>query len=572
MKHKINFENLKQSKTSRAITIASIIFLAICIIATVIINFNNNRLFSTIKTQYDLYNYCVEYRNATEFLTREIRSYAVTGDASYYDEYYNEMFVNKTRETTISKMYDIGLCEDEYAFIDEITAIGNVLVEIENNAITLVKNGDLNAAYNLLYGKEYEDNFNKLTSKIDELESIFVEETNETIDYSGSLEIVGNVIVTYILMAITLLIQLFLMFYIIKYIVKPIVKIEKKMEELCEGNLHEPFDIAENESETGRTARAINNFQNFQVEIIGDISYLLGEMANGNFAIHSRCESQYKGDYASILEALNRINHKLSSTLTEINIAANQVDSGANQVSSASASLSQGATEQASSIQELSATINIISSMINTNADDAKNASLQTNAAGVQMGEANAMMEELVKAMNEISASSDETKKIIKTIEDIAFQTNILALNAAVEAARAGDAGKGFAVVADEVRNLAGKSAEAANNTTALIENTVEAITRGNSLVADVAKKMGQVASAAGRVAVLNEKMADASKEAANAIIQVTTGVDQISTVVQNNSATAEETAAASEELSAQSVTCKELINQFVLRNESEEN
>ena len=179
-------------------------------------------------------------------------------------------------------------------------------------------------------------------------------------------------------------------------------------------------------------------------------------------------------------------------------------------------------------------------------------------------------MSELVAAMAEISASSDETKKIIRTIEDIAFQTNILALNAAVEAARAGDAGKGFAVVADEVRNLAGKSAEAANNTTALIEGTVSAIDRGNVLVSEVAEKMGQVAAASEKVAVINGKIADASREAASAIVQVTTGVEQISTVVQNNSATAEETAAASEELSAQSVTCRDLVSQFILREDNQ--
>lgn len=184
------------------------------------------------------------------------------------------------------------------------------------------------------------------------------------------------------------------------------------------------------------------------------------------------------------------------------------------------------------------------------------------------MALANEKMDGLVEAMGNISSSSDETKKIIKTIEDIAFQTNILALNAAVEAARAGAAGKGFAVVADEVRNLASKSAEAAKNTTRLIESTVEAIEHGNSLVSDVADSMNSVAEAAGRVAQLNVEITEASKKSADSITQVTVGIEQISGVVQNNSATAEESAAASEELSGQAQMLKSLVAEFTLNED----
>ena len=215
---------------------------------------------------------------------------------------------------------------------------------------------------------------------------------------------------------------------------------------------------------------------------------------------------------------------------------------------------SQGATEQASSVEELAATIHIISEQINENAANAHEANDRTNVAVSEMGSANDKMKELVGAMDEISASSDETQKIIKTIEDIAFQTNILALNAAVEAARAGAAGKGFAVVADEVRNLAGKSAEAAKNTTSLIENTVAAINKGNSLVTEVADKMSNAMEASNVVVDLNMKISEASKQSADSVTQVTVGIEQISSVVQTNSATAEESAAASEELSGQEI------------------
>lgn len=169
--------------------------------------------------------------------------------------------------------------------------------------------------------------------------------------------------------------------------------------------------------------------------------------------------------------------------------------------------------------------------------------------------------------MNEIKVSAAKIQEIIKAIEDIAFQTNILALNAAVEAARAGDAGKGFAVVADEVRNLAGKSAEAAQNPQVLISNTTQAVAKGGELVADVAKDMNTVSESSAKVAEINAKISKAAKEAANSVSRITVGIDQITSVIQNNSATSEQSAAASEQLSGQAALLKEMIDEFTLIN-----
>lgn len=389
-------------------------------------------------------------------------------------------------------------------------------------------------------------------------------------DFMGGT--ITAIVMTLILMVVAGIVAALLSLRLGAKIGKSIRLCTERIEKLSQGDLTSPVPEINTKDETRRLADATVVTVDTLNGIIKDIGRILEAMSGGNFNVHT-AENQhfYVGDCSQLLVYLRDINHKLSATLSDIGKASDQVAAGSQQVSAGAQALSQGATEQASSVEELAATINVVSDMIERNSADAQHATLKTNEAGEKMMLAAEQMQRLIGAMEDINNSSTETKKIIKTIEDIAFQTNILALNAAIEAARAGEAGKGFAVVADEVRNLAVKSAEAAQNTTKMIEGTVTAINNGNSLVTEAADMMDQVKSAAMEVTDITVRISSSTQDASDSIRQITVGVDQISNVVQMNSATAEQSAAASEQLSAQAATLNELVGAFTLRDSDTE-
>lgn len=337
---------------------------------------------------------------------------------------------------------------------------------------------------------------------------------------------------------------------------------------VSEGDLHSSVPPVRTKDEIGLLLGATAELQQNMQGIIGDIDHVMAEMASGNFVVDSESQEYYKGDFEEILVSMRGLRDNMDGTLRQIEIAAEQVDAGSDQVASGAQELSQGATEQASSTEELAATVNEINVHVHQSGEYAAEASSKTEEAGRLMQGCTEQMTEMLSAMDEISHSSEEIAKIIKTIEDIAFQTNILALNAAVEAARAGAAGKGFAVVADEVRNLAAKSAEASKNTAGLIEASVAAVGKGVKLANGTAEQLAAVSESAQVVMQMVAKITASAKEQAASIEQVTTGLDQISAVVQTNSATAEQSAAASEELSSQAAVLKDLVERFRLSDE----
>ena len=351
---------------------------------------------------------------------------------------------------------------------------------------------------------------------------------------------------------------------------EPIVAFVKRFTEFAAGDVTTPLpqmELASHEME--KLYGSIESTINTTSAIIKDIDHMLGSMSDGDFSVESEAPDKYIGDYASILSAENKIKQDLAMALTEILEISVQVSAGSEQVSNGAQTLAQGATEQASSVEELSATIGEVARQIQASAQSAEKANaLTVESANIMEGSVEAM-NQASAAMDEISATSHDISKVIKAIDDIAFQTNILALNAAVEAARAGSAGKGFAVVADEVRNLSQKSAEAAKNTTALIESSIVAVEKGGKLVGRASEDFAQVAEKSNAVNTIVGELAQQFQQQAVAANQISLGIEQVASVVQMNSATSEESAAASEQLSSQANVLRNLVGQFKLDGES---
>ncbi|MCI8706103.1 MAG: HAMP domain-containing protein [Lachnospiraceae bacterium] len=557
-------KNLKIG-TKLLVTFMIIILLFCATVFTAIrgLNQNSERYSEFYKVGYQITHKVMSMRRGLQIIVKDLSFIAMEDETEKTETYMSDMdkeldLLSENGDWLFANF--TGSKELLDAFSDKITRA----VEMQHTVLELV-NTDREAAQAMLLN-EYQPLVDEAVDALIKISEV-AEGSAET-DFEETVKMQEElVMLQFGLAGGALLITVILSLYLTRSITKPLREIEKSAEKIVDGD----FEIAisyKSRDELGRLADAFRKMAETLKDVVTDASRLLSEMADGNFDVRTRAEEHYVGEFQGLLSSIRKLNRDLSITLGQINRSADQVAAGSDQVSIGAQALSQGSTEQAAAVEELATTIAGISTQVKDTATDALEAKKQSTMAGDEAEECNQQMRDMMNAMEEITRTSDEIGKIIKTIEDIAFQTNILALNAAVEASRAGTAGKGFAVVADEVRNLASKSSVASQNTAELIESSIKAVSRGTQIADSTAqslvKVVDEVRSASGKV----DKIADAAEEQAGAIEQVTLGINQISSVVQTNSATAEESAAASQELSEQADMLKQLVAKFILRAE----
>ena len=554
----MNFKNMSIKK-SLIVGFGTTILVSLAIIIASLMMMNSQKgAYQDIIDHYVEANQrASECRIDYNIAARDLRDAVLSGDMSNLDTAKTKMAALETAITELNESFPMDDKSQLNTFINTMTEWGK---EAQN--IIEVARTDRESAVPMIVN-QCSPKLAAAATAGDNLAAQLQSGQAKIIEQQNTSSTIGIVVIIAVMVVATLVVLL-MATKIIRSIAEPSNQVRAALVGFSQGNLGVPVEFS-GKNELGEMCDALRTSQKVLNSVIQDISETTGQMAKGNFDVE--LTATFPGDLAPIQQSVNQFVIRMSDTITNISQSASQVSAGSEQVSNSSQSLAQGATEQASAVEELAATINDISTSSKQTAASAEEAQTSVAQAAAQVNASNDYVKQLNVAMQNISGSSEEISKIIATIENIAFQTNILALNAAVEAARAGSAGKGFAVVADEVRNLASKSDEAAKATKDLIENSITAVREGADVVGKVTESLEQTTVLASGVSKLMDQVTEAVESQTTAISQITEGIDQISAVVQTNSATSEECAAASEELSSQANIMHQLMAEFKVGN-----
>lgn len=500
------------------------------------------------------------FMNASSYLTSEVRAYATTGNKQHYDNYMKARDEFKARETSVAAMKEIGITQEEESIVDEMMTLSNQLLPLEEEAMKDVEAGDTKAAVLSVLGEEYNASITRISELKYEFLNMIVERTTKEVDrgvfMTRFLEIVCVIFVISIMV-----VQLLSYNLIKKRVIQPILEVKDEMERLSEGNLHTDISMKTDTSEIGMMISAIVQTKLELKKYVADITAKLQQMASKDMRIHS--EIEYIGDFRPIQDSIGQIAENLNDAMAKINQSAGQVSTTSAKVANTSEQLAASSIQQAASIQELSASVEFISKKISDSSENAKMATNLANAAGIQLNKSNEQLKGMLQKMNEINDASGEIGKIIETIQSIASQTNLLALNASIEAARAGDAGKGFAIVAQQVGLLAGQTADASHNTSAMIEESLQTIQSGSIIAQEASDTFQQVMRDAGKAAAAMGEISVAAEEQDKLIEQILEVIRQLVRGIEANTSNSEETAVVSERLSEEAISMRELVDKF---------
>ena len=544
------------------ISILTLLFMGVAL-------FSNSHIRGLLNTanqeRFDLTYNANRFMNGSAYLTNEVRAFAATGEQEHYDNYWKEVNELKNRDIGVAALQEIGITDEEQDMINDMFALSNELVPLEEEAMNKVTAGDKESAVAYVYGEEYSSATDQINALKEQFLTALDTRTQARLDdLNFHAEFIRVCMVIALLLIAAL--QLISMFVTNKRVLHPIVAVRDQMKEISNGNLSAEFSLEANTSEIGMLAASIHETKCELKKYIHDIDHILAQMAKGSMDV--TIGDDYRGEFLPIQKAMRQIVDSLNNALSQISMTAERVSRESEHMASGAESLSNGTVRQASAVQQLSASIQEISGQVDRTSADADDAKHSSEEAARQLQLCSEKMTSLTDAMNDISKASNQIGGIIKTIEDISFQTNILALNAAVEAARAGEAGKGFAIVADEVQDLANKSSVSAQDIAELIENSMKLVQYGSSLTSETTDAITAVVSSAQRSTELVGRIAESAQYQSQSLKQLTQGMEQISEVVQSNASTAQQSAQSAKELNQQAEELKVSVHKFRLRRQ----